>query len=124
MTTPTRRTVRVAEVVRQKLTELINREEEFKQALVTIVEISVTPDLRQAFVYFTALNMPHGPAPLLERFNKHRHPWQQAIGKSMQTKHTPRLYFRPDPSIARGDRVMQLLEELEKEHPLPPAVED
>jgi ribosome-binding factor A len=117
---PTRRTIRVAEVVRHKLTELISREDEFKQALVTIVEINVTPDLRQAFVYFTALHMPHGPGKLLERFNKHRHAWQQAIGKAMQTKHTPRLYFRADPSIARGDRVMQLLDELDHENP-PPA---
>jgi ribosome-binding factor A len=41
--------------------------------------------------------------------------WQGEIGARLRTKYTPRLNFRFDTNLKRGDRVMEILGELERE---------
>jgi ribosome-binding factor A len=50
--------------------------------------------------------------------NEHRARIQSLVGRAVVLKYTPRLRFVVDDSIARGNRVLQILEELE--HGAPP----
>ncbi len=120
---PTRRTVRVAEVLRQQLTNQIRRTGDLQELILTILDIEVSPDLRHAFVYFSVLNSDQTPAGVINRLNVHRHEWQQAIGKALQTKFTPHLHFRFDESVTRGNRVMQILQEIDQPEQEPPTSE-
>jgi ribosome-binding factor A len=68
-------------------------------------------------VYFSILGGPdqqkRGEALLQER----RKLIQNLLGQSVVLKYTPHLKFVRDDSIARGDRVLRILDELEKQTP-------
>jgi ribosome-binding factor A len=49
--------------------------------------------------------------------NEHRVRIQGFIGRAVVLKYTPKLKFAFDDSIVRGNRVLQIIEELEKTLP-------
>lgn len=108
-----RRLVRVAEVLRDEISRLISRERLLEGMLLTVTQVDVTPDLKQAYVYCTSLNADVPAQEWLARLNNLHHAWQKTLGAKIQTKFTPRLFFRLDDAQQRGDRVMQILSTLD-----------
>lgn len=108
----TRRTTRVAELIREEISRLIARERTLEGTLLTLTYVEVSTDLKHASVYYTSLSTHFKPNDLQEKLDHLRHPWQQEIGRHMHTKFTPKLSFRLDHAHQRGDRVMQLLDSL------------
>lgn len=107
-----RRLVRVAEVLRSEISRLVSRERNLEDDLITITQIEVTPDLKQAFVYCTSLNKELTDEELLRKLNNAKSEWQREIGAKIKTKYTPRLTFRIDEGQRRGDKIIQLLDQL------------
>lgn len=109
----TRRTIRVSEIIRKELSQLILRTRTLEGHLVTISSVETSPDMRNAFVYISVLS-PDGPSDkVMGELVKHRHIWQRAIGQHLRSKFTPALQFRFDKSIERGDRIMEILTDLQ-----------
>lgn len=111
----TRRTHRVSEVIRSELGRLLSRERDFEGLLVTITEVEVTPDLRHAHVYVSSLNKGIPQDQILSALSNVRKEWQAEIAKRLVIKYTPRLIFKFDTGLERGDRVMQILSDLDQE---------
>ena len=112
----TRRNTRVSEVVRKELSNLLVRCHDFEGKLVTISEVSISPDLKNAFVYFSILN----PSPtdrnmVMEALENRRLEWQGAVGKKLKAKYIPLFTFKFDDSIERGDRVMEIMRQIEED---------
>jgi ribosome-binding factor A len=116
---PTRRTIRVAEVLRKELSACMSHAIDLEGMLITISSVELPPDMRQAYVYVSTLNPELEQAAGLAILNRNRKEWQSSIGRRLGLKFTPQLIFRFDDSIERGDRVMEILTklELEKEPP-------
>jgi ribosome-binding factor A len=112
---PTRRTVRVAEVLRKELSACMSQSLDLEGLLITISSVELPPDMKQAFVYVSTLNPEVEQAVALKLLNRNRAPWQSIIGRRLGLKFTPQLHFRFDDAIERGDRVMQILTQLERE---------
>lgn len=110
-----RRLIRVAEVIRAEIGRLISRERGLEGALLTITSVDVTPDLKQAFVYCSSLSADFSSSKILALLEDARVGWQKIIGQKMKTKNTPRLAFRMDDAQKRGDRVLQILDEIIQE---------
>ncbi len=112
---PTRRTVRVAEVLRKELSALMSQSLDLEGMLITISSVELPPDMKQAYIYVSTLNpeveLPHA----LKLLNRNRAVWQSTIGRRLGLKFTPQLNFRFDDAIERGDRVMNILTQLERE---------
>ena len=112
---PTRRTVRVAEVLRKELSALMSQSLDLEGMLITISSVELPPDMKQAYIYVSTLNpeveLPHA----LKLLNRNRAAWQSTIGRRLGLKFTPQLNFRFDDAIERGDRVMNILTQLERE---------
>jgi ribosome-binding factor A len=117
----TRRTIRVAEVIRQHINELIKRSLDFETILVTVTEIDLSPDLKHAFIYISVLDAAHDAPHVMKLLNKNRPVWQREIGRRLPIKILPKLTFRFNASLERGDRVMEILRELEDQHENPPS---
>jgi ribosome-binding factor A len=118
------RTIRVSEVIRRELCRFFQRETELEGVMITISDVTTSPDLKEASV-FISLWEEQGEGQsqrILEVLREHRREWQTAIGRKLGAKFTPRLTFRLDDSLARGDRVLRILSELEAEHLLPPEI--
>ena len=112
---PTRRTVRVAEVLRKELASCMSQSLDLEGMLITISSVELPPDLRQAFIYISTLQPDLEQAKALEALNRNRKAWQSSIGRRLALKFTPQLIFRFDHAVERGDRVMEILSKLNLE---------
>ena len=110
---PTRRTVRVAEVLRKELAACMSQALDLEGLLITISSIDLPPDMKQAFVYVSTLHPDLEQGRALEILNRNRKAWQSRIGRNLGTKFTPQLIFRFDHAVERGDRVMEILNNLD-----------
>jgi ribosome-binding factor A len=115
----TRRTDRVNELIREELSLLLLRnvkDPRVNQGLVTITEVQVSPDLRNATVFVSHLGADDerpgvlaglaNAAPYLHRELEHR----------LKMRHAPLLTFIFDPSIERGARLASLITRVQRDH--------
>jgi ribosome-binding factor A len=108
---PTQRQLRVGETIRHALAEMLARGEVHDPGLegrvVTVTEVTVTPDLKQA----TAYVMPLGgdeTAGTIEALNRARKYMRGRIGKVLTTRFTPELSFKADNSFDYSSRMDRL----------------
>jgi ribosome-binding factor A len=117
---PSRRLERVAEELRAELARVLRSEvADPRVALVTILRVDVSPDLRNALVFWSRIERPGGPsvaeiaaglesaAPFLRRRLAHELP----------LKRMPAFDFRYDAALEDGDRTLALLRELGSHEP-------
>ncbi|MCK9589443.1 MAG: 30S ribosome-binding factor RbfA [Terrimicrobiaceae bacterium] len=103
---------RVCEVLKRELGVILLREIDFAPILVTISSVDVTPDLKQAHVYVSALGNPGQQRQVLEKLEHNRVHLQGEMAKRVTLKHTPHLFFKLDEAIERGSRVLNIMNEL------------
>jgi ribosome-binding factor A len=106
------RLARVCEVLKRELGMIIRRELEFENTLVTVSGVDITPDLKQAHVFISALGSPAGRRKAMESLEEHRVMFQTELSRRVHIKHTPHLHFRLDEAIERGSRIITLMDEL------------
>jgi ribosome-binding factor A len=109
----TRRTIRISALIQAELGRLAAREESLEGSLLTFTSVEVSPDLRNAYVYVSSLNEALAPEKILSLLARVAREWQHEIGSRLKIKYTPRLNFRFDDNIKRGDRVMEIMRDLE-----------
>lgn len=103
---------RVCEVLKRELGVILLREIDFSPVLVTVGSVDVTPDLKQAHVFISALGTPGQQRNVLEKLERSRAHLQGEIAKRVSLKHTPHLFFKLDASIERGSRILSIMDEL------------
>ena len=115
---PSHRLLRVRELLKREIGEAIRREIPVQQAgLVTVNDVEVAGDLKNAKVYVSLLGTTEQKKTALDMLNKNRPRVQAFVAKTVVLKYTPRLKFVVDESVDRGNRVVQIIEELEKTLP-------
>ncbi|MEM8952786.1 MAG: 30S ribosome-binding factor RbfA [Verrucomicrobiota bacterium] len=107
------RLLRVKELLKRELSEIVQKDFVFEGVLVTVNEVDVTPDLRQGHVYVSVIGPEHRHEEVLTKLNQNRGSIQHKMGQRVVLKYTPHLHFKLDDSIARGVRVMTIMDELE-----------
>ena len=112
------RLLRVRELLKREIGELIRRDIPLDEAgLVSVSEISITSDLHTATVFVTVIGDDNQKRRAISLLHKHRKKFQSDLGRNIVLKYTPRLRFIADDSIERGNRVLDILEELEQADP-------
>ena|SRR5438270_13179920 len=106
------RQLRVNELVKRELSAIISREINFEGVLVSVNAVNVTPDLKSAHVFVSALGSKTG-ANVIDRLEAHRAALQAELSRHVVLKYTPHLVFHLDDSIERGSRVLEILRDLE-----------
>ena len=105
------RLLRVNELMKRELSTLITREITFENALLTINQVEVTPDLKSAHVYVSVLV--EGRATAMAKLEENRAMLQADLSRHVILKYTPHLVFHLDDSVERGARVIEILQEIE-----------
>ena len=115
---PSLRIQRVRELLKREIGEAVRREFHVNEAgLITVNDVDVAGDLRSATVFISILGNPDQQKRGFQLLNEHRVRLQGFIGRAVVLKYTPKLKFAFDDSIVRGNRVLQIIEELEKASP-------
>jgi len=114
---------RVAQMVQELLGELFARGmRDPRIGLVTITGVKMSPDLREARVFWTV----HGDAEQRKHtgrgLDKARRFLRHEIGVQLKLRVTPELRFTYDEAIDRGERIEQLIRQVhDEERSRPPA---
>jgi ribosome-binding factor A len=103
---------RVREVLKRELGVIMGREIRFTSPLVTISGVDITPDLKQAHIFVSAIGNDAQRRDALEKLEHNRVLLQHELAKRVILKNTPHLNFKLDESIERGTRVITLMDEL------------
>jgi ribosome-binding factor A len=107
------RTARLNELLREILADELERIDDDRLPLLTVVSVEVDPDLRRATVFYDNLEGAEGDEVTLAALGEARVRLQAAIGRQARVKRTPELAFRPDPSVRSGERIDELLRDIE-----------
>ena len=111
---------RVRELLKREIGEIIRREIQTADAgLITVNDVGLAGDLQSATVFVGIVGTSEQQRKGLDLLKKERLRIQGLLGRAVVLKYTPKLRFMRDDSIERGNRVLQILEELERT--LPPS---
>ena len=106
------RMLRVNEVVKRELSGIVARELNFEGALVSINHVEVASDLKNAHVFVSVLGSKSGES-VMNKLEEHRAAFQAELAKRVTMKFTPHLLFHLDESIARGSRIVEILQQID-----------
>jgi ribosome-binding factor A len=103
---------RVNESVREVLGEALLELKDPRIGFVTVTSVVTSPDLRHATVYVSVLGSERRRTATLKGLSAAHGPLQAALARQLRLKRTPQLTFEYDPSVERGVRMTQLIDEL------------
>jgi len=109
---------RVRELLKREIGEAIRREFHVSECgLISVNDVDVAGDLKSAIVFVSILGNPDQQKRGFQMLNDHRIRIQGLVARAIVLKYTPKLKFAFDDSIVRGNRVLQIIDELEKTAP-------
>jgi ribosome-binding factor A len=103
---------RVNESVRQVLSEAVGGLKDPRIGFVTITGVETSTDLRHARVFVSVLGTERKREQTLAGLQAAHSVLQAQLARELRLKRTPQLAFEYDPSVERGVRISQLIDEL------------
>jgi ribosome-binding factor A len=109
---PSQRQLRAGELMRHALVEIL-REEDFSDpdlagVSVTITEVRMSPDLRNATIFVEPLGGGDKAAEVVKALNRHHKFLRGRLGHAIDMKFTPALKFLHDESFDEAARINRL----------------
>jgi ribosome-binding factor A len=109
---PTQRQLRVGELIRHAMADLLARGEIIDEAvtklMITVPEVRVSPDLRNATVFVTPL-AGGDPDLAVKALTRHKGWIRGQVAKKINLKYAPDLVFRHDDRFEESARIDQIL---------------
>ena len=116
---------RVGEVLLSFLAQEIRHLADPRLQYLTLTDIDLSPDLKNAAIYWTSLKQTSSGPGTEFLSEEDRNEIQQSllkiskglkrrIGEELKFRYTPELHFRFDDSAERGSRIDQLLQKIRK----------
>jgi ribosome-binding factor A len=109
---------RVNALIRRELGEAMFRlitDSRFDRSSVTVTSVSTSRNLRTANVQISIRGDEQHQQQMLSIIRRYRNELQKTINHDLKIKYTPVLHFELDPSIQKGDHVLDILSKLEHE---------
>ncbi len=100
--------------MQQQISSLLFRIKKTSKAIITITDVTVSPDIKNAKIYFSVLDEKDAADALsvlgqsVGFFSKH-------ISKVLHTRNFPKLSFEYDATPERAARVFELFDKIERE---------
>lgn len=108
---------RVADQIRQELSELLTRGEVHDPGIgfITLTRVQVSPDLQMARVFYTTLGDAKARQETARALDRATPFLRRQIGGRLRLRRVPEFEFRFDESVAQQDRIEQILRDLHEE---------
>lgn len=102
---------RVGEEIKKLVSHQIQRElKDPRIGFATVTDVEVSGDLQHAKIFISVYGSEQEKTETMEGLRHARGHIRSIIGAEMRLRHTPEIVFKFDDSIARGARIMELLE--------------
>ena len=103
---------RVNEAVKEVLGSAVPELKDPRIGFVTITGVETSPDLRHAKVFVSVLGSETKRTKSLQGLEAAHGTLQARLARELRMKRTPQLTFEYDPTVERGVRMTQLIDEL------------
>ena len=103
---------RVNEAVREVISEGVGELKDPRVGFVTVTGVDTSADLRQATVFVSVLGTESKREKTLVGLAAAHGVLQARLARELRLKRTPQLTFEYDPTVERGVRMTQLIDEL------------
>lgn len=108
---------RVNEAIRQVLSDALPTLKDPRIGFVTVTGVQATSDFTQATVYVSVLGTERERDRTLEGLEAAHGVLQSRVARELRLRRTPVLAFEYDPSVERGVRLTQMIDELAPRDP-------
>ena len=108
---------RVNAAVREVLSEAVGELKDPRIGFVTVTGVETSTDLRQAVVFVSVLGGERKRERSIDGLQAAHGLLQARIARELRLKRTPQLTFEYDPTVERGVRMTQLIDELAPDDP-------
>ena len=119
------RTLRINAQLQRELSSLIREQlTDPRVALVTVTQVSVSPDMRNARISVSMLGSDVQLKAAAKALNGAASLLRRAIGKSLKLRYVPMLRFVTDEALREGDRIGSLIRDAttrDRAHPVTPS---
>ena len=110
---PSQRMLRVGELIRHRIAELLARGEVHDDVLashvITIPEVRLSPDLKLATVYVMPLGG-NDVKPVVEALTRNKKYLRAAVAETLNLRYAPDLRFKEDKTFEEVTRIDRLLD--------------
>lgn len=102
---------RVNSVIRQEISQLLQREVKDPRlsGFITVTEVITAPDMKHTRVYISHLGTEAERQEALKTLTAAAGFFRRELSKTVKLRYTPEISFHGDDSIERGDRIAQLI---------------
>ena len=109
------RTIRIAELVQRELGQYLHTKYKQEAVTITVAGVEVAPDLKTGKVFFSIFG---DEANVTDRFKwllRKRAEIRRELAQRIQIKHAPDWVFLMDQAFSRGNRVLDVLDEIDRQ---------
>ena len=105
------RSQRVADLLQREIALLLQKETSFRETgLITVSFVDVSPDLRNAGVYFTCLQPACAEEEVVDLLNEQAGHLRHLLAQVLPLRGVPQLTFRLDHTLNRANRLTELID--------------
>ena len=107
------RPARVAERIREEVSLILqNRVKDPGMRVVTVTEVTITPDLKTARVHYSVLGGDEERLAVRDALRRSKGFIRKELGRSLQLRYSPELAFLYDNTYEKGAKIDRLLREV------------
>jgi ribosome-binding factor A len=108
----TKRTIRINELVQRELSDILRKHYQSEAVALTITEVRVAPDLRDARVFVAFVGDSAAAEAKMKWLRREAPAIRAELGRRIVLKFLPRFEYVLDDSSARSARLLQLIDEI------------
>lgn len=106
------RTLRVNELIQRELSAILRQHYQSEAVAITLTEVRVSPDLREARVFVSVVGDEAEKEKKLRWLRANARDIRQELGRRIVLKFLPRFEYVPDHSTERATHLLRLLDEV------------
>ncbi len=116
MAKPTyKRSARIGDQMREEIADILMRRiKDPRIGFLTVTDVAVSDDLRNATVFVSVLGKDQDREASLKGLESAGSVIRSELGRRMRLKFVPELIFRYDDAMERGSHIMELLHDIER----------
>ena len=107
------RTLRVNELVKREIADILRLRYTQEAVRITITDVDIAPDLRNGRVYYSIIGSEADAVIAEQFFTDNAREIKHQLTQRIVLKYTPNLTYHRDESLARGDAINMLIDDLE-----------
>lgn len=108
---------RVNSLIRQEISELLQRQVKDPRLghFIAVTEVNTSADFKHARVFVSSMEQDEDRKEILKALASASGFFRTRLAKSLRMRYTPELSFHWDDSIQRGNRLLQMIDEISSE---------